>query len=157
MWGGLRGAVPILLASFVLIAGVPDAERIYNIVFVVVAFSVIVQGSSIPFVAARLGVPMRTVEPEPWDVSIRLRDEPHDLRRFVVAPGSRVVGREIRDLPLSAETWISMVVHDGRARQARGSYRFEPGDEVLAIASARDEPRLRHLFEGSGTKKPSDG
>jgi cell volume regulation protein A len=150
MWGGLKGAVPILLGTFVLMAGVAEAERIYNIVFVVVAFSVVVQGSSIPFVARRLGVPMRQVEPEPWDVSIRLRDEPHDMRRFVVRPGARVVGQAIRDLPLSDETWISMVVHDGEARQARGSYRFEPGDEVHAIASGRDEPALRRLFEGRG-------
>src|SRR5205807_6400850 len=59
IWGGLKGAVPILLAAFVLLAGVDQASRIYDIVFVVVAFSVIVQGTSIPFVAPRLGVPMR--------------------------------------------------------------------------------------------------
>jgi cell volume regulation protein A len=61
MWSGLKGAVPILLAAFALLAGVGGADRIYGIVFVVVAFSVIVQGASIPFVARRLGVPMRTV------------------------------------------------------------------------------------------------
>jgi cell volume regulation protein A len=148
LWGGLKGAVPILLAALALIAGIEGSDRIYDIVFVVVAFSVIVQGSSLPFVATRLGVRMRTVEQEPWDVSIRLRDEPRDLRRFVVAPGARVVGRAIRDLPLGEETWISMVVHEGQARQARGAYRFEPGDEVLVIASARDAPALRRLFEG---------
>jgi potassium/hydrogen antiporter len=59
IWGGLRGAVPILLAAFALVAAVEDAPRVYDIVFVVVAFSVIVQGSSIPFVARRLGIPMR--------------------------------------------------------------------------------------------------
>lgn len=61
IWGGLRGAVPILLAAFALVAAVEDAPRVYDIVFVVVAFSVIVQGSSIPFVARRLGIPMRQV------------------------------------------------------------------------------------------------
>jgi cell volume regulation protein A len=61
MWSGLKGAVPILLAAFALLAGVGGADRIYGIVFVVVAFSVIVQGATIPFVARRLGVPMRTV------------------------------------------------------------------------------------------------
>jgi potassium/hydrogen antiporter len=61
IWGGLRGAVPILLAAFALLAAVEDAERVYDIVFVVVAFSVIVQGSSIPFVARRLGIRMRTI------------------------------------------------------------------------------------------------
>jgi cell volume regulation protein A len=61
MWSGLKGAVPILLAAFALLEGVGGAERIYAIVFVVVAFSVIVQGGSVPFVARRLGVPMRIV------------------------------------------------------------------------------------------------
>jgi len=61
MWSGLKGAVPILLAAFALLAGVGGADRIYGIVFVVVAFSVIAQGATIPFVARRLGVPMRTV------------------------------------------------------------------------------------------------
>jgi cell volume regulation protein A len=58
-WGGLKGAVPILLAAFAILADADDARRIYEIVFVVVAFSVVVQGSSIPFVASRLGVRMR--------------------------------------------------------------------------------------------------
>jgi cell volume regulation protein A len=58
-WGGLRGAVPILLAAFAILAEVDDARRIYEIVFVVVTFSVIVQGATIPFVASRLGVRMR--------------------------------------------------------------------------------------------------
>jgi potassium/hydrogen antiporter len=62
LWGGLRGAVPILLAAFALLAAVEDARRVYDIVFVVVAFSVIVQGSSIPFVARRLGIRMRTIQ-----------------------------------------------------------------------------------------------
>jgi cell volume regulation protein A len=61
MWSGLKGAVPILLAAFALLAGVGGADRIYGIVFVVVAFSVIAEGATIPFVARRLGVPMRTV------------------------------------------------------------------------------------------------
>ena len=61
MWSGLKGAVPILLAAFALLQHVPGSERIYGIVFVVVAFSVIVQGGSVPFAARRLGVPMRLV------------------------------------------------------------------------------------------------
>jgi cell volume regulation protein A len=58
-WGGLRGAVPVLLAAFAILAEVDDARRLYEIVFVVVTFSVIVQGATIPFVASRLGVRMR--------------------------------------------------------------------------------------------------
>jgi cell volume regulation protein A len=60
VWGGLRGAVPILLAAFALLAEVDEAERVYDIVFVVVAFSVIVQGSSIPYVSRKLRIPFRT-------------------------------------------------------------------------------------------------
>jgi cell volume regulation protein A len=62
LWGGLKGAVPILLATFVLLAAVDQAPRIYNIVFVVVAFSVLVQGTTLPLIAARLGVQMRIAE-----------------------------------------------------------------------------------------------
>jgi potassium/hydrogen antiporter len=62
---GLKAAVPILLDSFLLTAEVPNATRLYGVIVVVVAFSVIVQGGLVPTVAARLGVPMRTVEPEP--------------------------------------------------------------------------------------------
>jgi potassium/hydrogen antiporter len=63
MWSGLKGAVPILLASFAVLGQVEDANRIYGIVFVVVAFSVICQGATIPWAAARLGIPMRTSTP----------------------------------------------------------------------------------------------
>jgi cell volume regulation protein A len=65
IWGGLKGAVPILLAAFAVIAAVDDADRIYGIVFVVVMFSVLVQGTSIGAVAARLGIPMRSIEHQP--------------------------------------------------------------------------------------------
>jgi cell volume regulation protein A len=65
VWGGLKGAVPILLAAFALLAGVHDGRRIYDLVFVVVALSVIVQGASIPYAAARLGVPMRRIAGRP--------------------------------------------------------------------------------------------
>ena len=61
MWSGLKGAVPILLAAFALLQQVGGSERIYGIVFIVVAFSVIVQGGTVSFAARRLGVPMRIV------------------------------------------------------------------------------------------------
>jgi len=61
VWSGLKGAVPIFLAAFAILARVDDAERIYGLVFVVVAFSVVVQGSLIPTVASLTGVPMRSL------------------------------------------------------------------------------------------------
>ena len=62
MWSGLKGAVPILLAALAVIGQVDDAAEIYGIVFVVVLLSVLVQGTFVPVVADRLGVPMRRVE-----------------------------------------------------------------------------------------------
>ena len=67
MWSGLKGAVPIFLAAFAILAGVQDADVIYGIVFVVVAFSVVVQGSSIPLAASLARVPMRIVRQEPLE------------------------------------------------------------------------------------------
>jgi cell volume regulation protein A len=152
-WGGLKGAVPILLAAFILVADVRDSMTIYNIVFIVVAFSVIVQGSLIPFVAERLGVPMRIVEPEPWDLAIRLR-EPGNVQRYTIGSGSRVVGRAIRDLPLAERAWISFVVRDGQAQQARGSHVLRVGDEVHVLADPEDAELLQRLFEGRPAPEP---
>ena len=147
MWGGLKGAVPILLAALALLAGVEDASRLYAIVFVVVAFSVLVQGTSIPLVAAKTGVPLRLVEPEPWSISIGLRSEPRGVNRFVVAEGSHADGTTIRDLPIGERTWISLVIRDGEATHARGSHLFQPGDEVLVLTHNKDRTTLKRLFE----------
>jgi len=62
MWAGLKGAVPILLASLAVVGGTDQAPEIYGIVFVVVLFSVVVQGTLVPKVAGRLGVPMVDVD-----------------------------------------------------------------------------------------------
>jgi cell volume regulation protein A len=134
MWGGLKGAVPILLAAFALLEGVDQAGRIYGIVFVVVAFSVVVQGTSIPFAAARLGVPMRVVEPG-------------GIRRFVVAPGSRADGQAVRSLPLGERSWIKRVRRDGAELPVHGGTVLAAGDEVHAVTDVADLDALRRLFE----------
>jgi potassium/hydrogen antiporter len=147
-WGGLKGAVPILLAAFALLAGAEGADRIYDVVFIVVAVSVLVQGSTIALVARRLGIPMRSVEPGPWELSVRLRREPAGQARYLVRPGSRAVGSAIRDLPLGDGVWISLVVRDGEARQAGGSLVIAPGDEVYVLGPTERTTALRRLFEG---------
>jgi potassium/hydrogen antiporter len=151
IWGGLKGAVPILLAALAVLDHVDHASRIYGIVFVVVAFSVIVQGTTIPLVASRLRIPMRVVEPEPWDLSIRLRREPQGVQRYVVTRGARAEGEQLRDLPLGEHSWVSLIVRGDEPRQARGSHVFEPGDEVLLLTDREDATALRHLFEGFGS------
>src|SRR6266540_3358058 len=113
LWTGLKGAVPILLGTFILEAGVSDAVRIYDVIFIVVAFSVIVQGGLVPTLARRLGVPLRTVEPEPWSLGVRFRHEPDALHRRRVARGSPADGAMIADLPFGEDAWVSLVIRHG--------------------------------------------
>ena len=135
MWGGLKGAVPILLGALAVLAAVDDARYIYELIFVVVAFSVLVQGSSIPWAARRLGVRMRTREPEPWRLSIDLPTDPGDLHRHRVRAGSYAAGRKIKELPLG-DGWIVTIVRDGevvrpgRLIGARGRRRGGRGRRV---------------------------
>jgi cell volume regulation protein A len=147
LWTGLKGAVPILLGAFVLGAGVAGAERLYNIVFVVTAFSVIVQGSLVPALAHRLRVPLRTVEPEPWSLGVRFQREPEALHRHHVAPGSRADGVTISELPCHEDVWVSLVIRDGHLVPARADTRLQAGDEVVMLADPEHEADLRSLFQ----------
>lgn len=148
MFAGLKGAVPILLGSFIVGEGVPDSGRLYGIVIVVVVLSVVVQGSLVPTVAGRLGVPMRVVEPEPWSLGVRLRDEPDGVHRLTVAAGSPAAGRRIEELDdLPESTWISFVVRRGQLVRVGGDTVLEEGDEALVLGEPEDEERLRGVFE----------
>jgi cell volume regulation protein A len=138
-WGGLKGAVPILLAAFAVLGAVDEANRIYGIVFVVVLLSVLVQGSTIQLAAARFGVPMRTVEQVGFDES--------GSYRFRVAAGSHAAGRHIRDLPLGESGWIGAIVRDGAPRTPRGGDVLEAGDEVVVLADPERVAALRRVFE----------
>jgi potassium/hydrogen antiporter len=147
MWSGLKGAVPILLGTYILTAGVPDAERLYQVVVVVVAFSVIVQGGLVPLVAHRAGVPMRTAEPEPWALGMRFRDEPGGLRRHTVTAGSPADGCTLRDLALGEDTWISMINRDGALVPVRGGTMLRAGDEVLLLTDPDHDADTGAVFE----------
>ncbi len=134
LWAGLKGAVPILLGAFVLSAGVPSAQRIYGIIFVVVLVSVVLQGSLVPSVARWCKVPMRSIEPEPWALGMRFRHEPEGLLRLQVQPGSRADGTAIGDLDIGEDAWISLVGRDGRMVPVSRSTVLEAGDDVLLLA-----------------------
>ncbi len=149
MWGGLKGAVPILLGALAVLSNVDEASRIYQLIFVVVAFSVLVQGSTVPWAARRLGVRMRTRAPEPWRLSIDLPKEPGDLHRHRVRQGSYAAGRRIKELPLGEYGWILTIVRDGEVVRPGGSSVLQPGDEVVVSAESRDARGVRRLFEGS--------
>jgi cell volume regulation protein A len=144
LWAGLKGAVPILLGTYVLAEGVAGGERIYAVIFVVVLVSVVVQGGLVPELARMWGVRMRVVEPEPWALGMRFRDEPEGLHRFEVERGSAADGATIGDLPLDEDVWISMVSRSGRLVQVRGTTELTAGDEVLALAA--DDALVARLF-----------
>lgn len=144
LWAGLKGAVPILLGIFILQANVPNADRIYAIIVVVVFVSVVLQGSLVPLFARLFGVPMTVSEPEPWAVGVRLNEEPEGFHRLEVAPDSPVIGRRIDDLGLGDDAWISFIRRDGRLVRLMPSTRFKAGDEVLALVES--EKQLDRLF-----------
>jgi potassium/hydrogen antiporter len=148
LWSGLKGVVPILLGTYVLAAHEPGADRLYAVIFVVVLFSVLVQGSLVPTLARLWHVPMRMVDPEPWAMGMRFRDRPEGLQRYVVEAGSPAAGTSLRELPLDEDMWVSMVSRAGLMVPVRGATVLEPGDEVLALTS--DPDLARDLFRKGG-------
>jgi cell volume regulation protein A len=140
LFSGLKGAVPILLGTFVVASGMGDSTRIYDVIFVVVAFSVLVQGGLVPVVARWCGVPMREVEPTPWGLGVRFRERPEGLRRLRVASGAAADGRAIEDLDIGETVWISMVIRDAQPLHVRATTVLQAGDEVLVLVDP-EEPR----------------
>ncbi|MCV7014361.1 cation:proton antiporter [Mycolicibacterium madagascariense] len=147
LFAGLKGAVPILLGELLRTAGVPQAERLYGIVVVVVTFSVLVQGGSVPMVARLLRLPMRTTEPEPWAVGVRLRDEPHGVQRLTVAAGSAADGMTVESLgDVAGDVWVSIVVRASGLVPVRADTELQAGDVVVILAESEHSARLNQLF-----------
>jgi potassium/hydrogen antiporter len=104
-------------------------------------------------VAARLGVPMRTVEPEPWALGVRFRHEPRGLRRYLVAAGSPADGCTIGELDLGEDVWISLVIRDSQLVPVQGSTALRAGDEILALTDPERTHDLASIFtSGPGSR-----
>ena len=146
LWTGLKGAVPILLGMTIAASGTPGAARAYQIIFVIVGFSVTIQGGTVPALAHRLGIPLRTVEPEPWSLGVRFSEEPEGLHRYHVAAGSAADGTAVTELPLSEDVWVSLIVRDGNLVTATGDMTLRAGDDVLLLAEPDETPALDRLF-----------
>lgn len=147
LFAGLKGAVPILLGEFLRAAHVADAERLYGIVVVVVVVSVLVQGSSVPGVARLLHLPMRTVETRPWQIGVRLADEPQGVHRFSVATGSVAERSTVEGLgDRVGDIWVSIVVRATGLVPVRGDTELEAGDEVVILADPDLHDTLAGLF-----------
>ena len=144
LWAGLKGAVPILLGTYILGAGGTDARRVYEIIFVVVLISVVVQGSLVPTFARLLDVPMTTSEPQPFALGLRFTDEPDGVQRCVVAPGSPADGSTVANLNIGDDAWIHMIRREGQLVQIRGTTVLREGDELLLQTDP--DVDLRNLF-----------
>jgi len=127
-WVGLRGAVPIILATYPLVAGVPNAEAIFNIVFFIVIFSALVHGTSIPSVARWLGLAAPLEETRRLSREFEVDpDTPSELLELVIPPDASAVGKQVVDLGLPKGALIIMM--------QKGDERFVPvGSTVIGAA-----------------------
>lgn len=156
-WVGLRGAVPIILATFPLLAGIPVADTMFNLVFFIVITSVLVQGSSIPLVARWLGV----------DEPVRLRPRPPlefeptqgvsgDLVEIEIPTGADVAGKQIVELGLPSGALFVLIGRDGKFVVPGGNTIVEAGDTVLVLADDDSLASVRRLLERPVAAEPEE-
>ncbi|MEC4015269.1 potassium/proton antiporter [Streptomyces sp. H27-D2] len=151
-WAGLRGAVPIVLATIPVVAEVPDSRRLFNIVFVLVIVYTLIQGPTLPWLARRLriGAPDTAadlgIESAPLE---RLRGH---LLSVSIPDASRMHGVEVGELRLPAGAAVTLVVRDKKSFVPQPSTVLRRGDELLVVATdpVRDatERRLRAIGRG---------
>lgn len=165
-WVGLRGSVPVVLATYPLVAGVPRADEVFNIVFFVVLASILVQGATVPLAARLLGVdappPVRRDYPLELNPVEGLKSE---LKELVVPAGSPWAGRAVVDLGLPSGLLIVLIARGTEFVQPKGETRLAAGDTLLILAEpdafdrAREQSRAAGLAPGpnKGRPAPTDG
>jgi cell volume regulation protein A len=146
-WAGLRGAVPVVLATFPVTAGVSRGDAVFNIVFIVVLLTTVIQGSTFEPLARRLHV----TTPDP------VRSRPARVRRaavetvdYPVSPLDGVVGRQVANLGLPSQASVDVIMRDGEAIPAEGSLRIAAGDQLRLLVrgdAAREVAALVSRWE----------
>ena len=155
-WAGLRGATPIWLATFPVVAGVGGGPELFSIVFFVVVTSTLVQGASFEPLAIRLGLttsepalPRRLLE------SGRIRRMGGDVIAYRLRPESAAAGRLVRELGLPREALVNVIVRDGRAIPPRGSTELREGRRASCPGSRRAARGGRGADAVAGTRARS--
>src|SRR5262249_53222900 len=146
-WAGLRGAVPIVLATIPMSALLPGATYLFDLVFVIVVVFTLLGGPTLPWVARRLKV---ITPAEPLDIDVEaapLEAIPADLLQAQIPPGSRLHGVEIAELRLPAEANVALIVRHPRGSPPDPATTRRAGDRFVVVAAAgvreRPERRLR--------------
>ena len=146
-WVGLRGAVPIILATFPLLANVPNANRIFNLVFFIVLTSVLFQGTSIPLVVRYLGLAM----PRSFKPRYALEFEEGEgmeatLMDFILPYNSGAVGKPLVELGLPPESVITVIVRDDKYLVPTGTTILRPGDVLLILLNKASIPEVNKIL-----------
>ncbi len=146
-WVGLRGAVPIILATFPLMYGVPEGPLLFNIVFFVVLLSAVLQGWSLPLLAGKLGLREETGVRPPVTLDISsLRQVDADIVDYTVSPGSLASGLRVRDLGLPEDVVIAMITRGEQLVLPRGSTEVRQGDHVFVVLRPATRGRVNEVF-----------
>lgn len=146
-WVGLRGSVPIILAIFPLIFGLPGAELIFNVVFFVVLISATVQGSTLPLVARKLGLTETPPPAPPATLEITaLGDVDADIVEFTLGENSRAAGRRLSQMALPDGTVVAMITRDNAVIPPRGSTTLLAGDHLFIVLRPEARPFVDRVF-----------
>jgi cell volume regulation protein A len=147
-WAGLRGAVPIVLATYPLIAGAPGARTIFNLVFFVVFISVLLQGATIPLVSRWLGVSAPLGRPFRYPIEYNpTQNTKSQLVEVPVPPQSGAVGRSLVELHLPGGALIVLIRRADDVIVPRGATRIEADDKLLVLAEGDALTRIRAIVE----------
>jgi cell volume regulation protein A len=146
-WSGLRGAVPIVLALIALTRGFSGAQRLVDVVFVLVVLLTVVQGITLPLVVRWLGL-SRPEQGREMEVDVAALDDMHaELLQIRVPRPSRLHGVYLSELRLPSGAVVSLVVRDGKGFTPQLTTRLEEGDQLLVVTTAgnrdRAEQRIR--------------
>ena len=147
-WAGLRGAIPIWLATFPVIAGVEGADQIFNAIFFVVVTSTLIQGATFEPLAQRLGLTStEPALPRPLIETGIIRPLGGETLVWRVATGDAAVGHMIKDLGLPREALVNLIIRGEIAIPPRGSTEIEAGDELHIVVRAEQHDEVEAMTE----------